>query len=135
MRSETSSSSIRKCLPQLRNERTDWPTRRVLSSLALPCARSMVWPVKTAACSRRMTMEGPSGMAISLRSDDIVTTEGEHERCALGDQEHFCRWRGSPRHYATSDRKRRGQRSHAGATVFSYSCWLPRLRLPACLTS
>src|SRR5690606_10582568 len=97
---------------QLRNERTDWPTRRVLSSLELPCARSMVWPVKTAACSRRMTMEGPSGMAISLRSDDIVTTEGEHERCALGDQEHFCRWRGSPRHCATNDREQRGWRSH-----------------------
>ncbi|HAQ26214.1 MAG TPA: hypothetical protein DCQ80_09655 [Pseudomonas sp.] len=44
-------------------------------------------------------------MTISLRSDDIVTTEGEHERCALGDQEHFCRWHGSPRHCATSDRE------------------------------
>src|SRR5688500_5401207 len=56
------SKQIKKCLPQLRRSRTRRPRMRSRSSRLLPVTFLTALPTKPAACSRRMTMDGPSGM-------------------------------------------------------------------------
>src|SRR5690554_3532468 len=55
-------NSSRKCLPQLRTDTTRRPCMRWRSSLLLPSTWRTVLRRKCAASSRRMTMDGPSGM-------------------------------------------------------------------------
>src|SRR3954468_8199084 len=61
MRSEKARISMRKCLPQLRSATMRSPTSRSLSMRVLPSAATMRLPTMPCACSRRMTIEGPSG--------------------------------------------------------------------------
>src|SRR6476661_5695852 len=63
MRSATVGSSSRKCLPQVRTAWTVRPFSCALSSFVLPSTLRMRRPSKTWACSRRMTRDGPSGIA------------------------------------------------------------------------
>src|SRR4249919_3604310 len=66
-RTVKSSKTIRKCFPQLRRSRMVRPAMRWGSTtLVLPEARCTFLPTKSSAASRRMTMEGPSGIACRL---------------------------------------------------------------------
>src|SRR4051812_9761155 len=64
-----SGSSTRKCLPQLRKASMRCCSSRSFSMVVLPCTRRIVRPRKGLTCSLRMTIEGPSGMAVLCWAD------------------------------------------------------------------
>src|SRR5690606_18986753 len=95
MRRAKPSNASRKCLPQLQMARTCSPCMRCRSWRLLPETSTIRCPAKRAACSFRMTIEGPSGMrgadhgpalrcVTHVRSEARAHADADHDRVEFG---------------------------------------------------